>query len=745
MWKKKSSRCSSPNRKTFSKSNRISGNRLSRQARFEPLEERRVLSISMAPIADLDILSGTTFNVALDGLDTTCGELTYLVSCNNPNIEFEIPEDNRSLSITVDTADDSIEGTMILELFEGRVPGITNQIATLAEAGFYDGIIFHRVMDNFMIQGGDPTGTGTSGSTLGEIQDEYTLDLQHTSSGILSMAKLGDDTNNSQFFITDTDTRHLDYQHSVFGFLTEGQDILAAISAVDTNASDRPDVDVVMESVEIIDDTQNGVLMLSAPEGYTGTAQITITVVDQYGTEYPQTPFTVDITPDTVDNNPFIGDIPEITTPVDTPITFDVPILDVEDIDAENAVCFSDYELYYTYENPVFFANVNMDYVIDAETNAVTATPSEGITGTHPVIVAMCGSYFDPNDDQWHFDTNNLDYEIIPIQVVPETAPESTIAMTLTREPTIVSETYGEVSELPEDEWIDEWSDFSVEVWAKIDDPGQFGIKQVETDLNFNSDLFTITSIEPGPGFAANSTATINTAAGVIENLGGETKGYLVAPYVVDNEGNAFYSSDPDGLSFWGDDYYTLVARVNFQPNDLALVADGQYAEPVTDFGFDFENSQIRWSETQQTQVTETGLLREELWPVIYDLDDSNSIDINDLLRIIGCYENSVESSTLDDVWASDLNRDGLVDINDIMTWIGSNNITAESELDPFYPKGFPWPASSSATNAAMTAGLNASVVGSYLAQEADSEDDDETQISPIAVLDSLYAQGGPL
>ena len=124
---------------------------------------------------------------------------------------------------------------MVFQLFEDKAPRPTGRVIELAQDGFYDGIIFHRVIKDFVIQGGDPTGTGTGGSTLGDFDDQFHVDLQHNREGLLSYAKSTDDTNDSQFFVTLGATRHLDFNHSIFGILTEGYHVLEAIGNTATN------------------------------------------------------------------------------------------------------------------------------------------------------------------------------------------------------------------------------------------------------------------------------------------------------------------------------------------------------------------------------------------------------------------------------------------------------------------------------------------------------------------------------
>lgn len=144
-------------------------------------------------------------------------------------------------------------GTIELELFADKTPKTVENFVGLANKGYYNGVIFHRVIDNFMIQGGDPTGTGRGGQSLwgGKFADEFVPELKHDSEGILSMANAGPNTNGSQFFITLVPTPWLDGRHTVFGKVIKGMDVVKAIGKVPRNQQDRPLKDVVMEKVTI--------------------------------------------------------------------------------------------------------------------------------------------------------------------------------------------------------------------------------------------------------------------------------------------------------------------------------------------------------------------------------------------------------------------------------------------------------------------------------------------------------------
>lgn len=143
------------------------------------------------------------------------------------------------------------KGVFVAEMFEDKAPLTTKNFIELVEKGFYDGIIFHRVIDGFMIQGGDPTGTGMGGPGY-KIKDEFGEGLKHDDEGILSMANAGPNTGGSQFFITLAPTPWLNGHHAIFGKVVEGMDVVRLIGVVPTDFRDRPREAVTMEKVEVV-------------------------------------------------------------------------------------------------------------------------------------------------------------------------------------------------------------------------------------------------------------------------------------------------------------------------------------------------------------------------------------------------------------------------------------------------------------------------------------------------------------
>lgn len=338
----------------------------------------------LAEVSDQTLLVGSPLHVPLDGYDANGGPLTYEISVQNvtgdPGITAEVLSGNRSARVDVEGY-----GDMVFELFEQRAPLATGRMIELAGEDFYEDILFHRVIDDFVIQGGDPLGTGTGGSTKGDFDDQFDEDLQHNRTGLLSMAKSSDDTNDSQFFITEGDNtntlRNLDYNHTVFGLLVEGEANRAAISDTPVT-SQRPNTPVEMNGIEIFEDTENGVLMLKATDGATGSADVTVTVRDQDGNTSQRT-FRVTLQDDVFENRPYLVNTPALTTVSQG----EVAQVQLESVDVDGGDVF-----YFNSALPAGFSGG-----VNASTGLLAVTPPASFTGTISVEVFV-GRFSTPTD-----------------------------------------------------------------------------------------------------------------------------------------------------------------------------------------------------------------------------------------------------------------------------------------------------------------------------------------------------------
>ena len=215
---------------------------------------------------EAEIMDGLTIKYVPDINFSGYDELQYTISDG---------ESESSSAVSIWVADenpcaliDTTMGVIIVELFEDKVPITARNFMNLAYQGYYDGTIFHRVIKEFMIQGGDPTGTGMGGhaaeyyegygdpdnSETWVIPDEFHDELKHNLAGILSMANSGPNTGGSQFFITVNRTEWLDGKHAIFGRVVMGIDTLVEISEVKTDSSDKPYTDVIINSIFIEND-----------------------------------------------------------------------------------------------------------------------------------------------------------------------------------------------------------------------------------------------------------------------------------------------------------------------------------------------------------------------------------------------------------------------------------------------------------------------------------------------------------
>lgn len=367
-------------------------------------------SPSFDTIGSQTVLGGAPSWLGLNGFDPTGGPLTYTVSVSNPSLLTATVQQSgtgpgaNNKSLVLNTSSSALEGgygQMIFQLFDNLAPNTTSHIETLVNNGeFATDSSFYRISHlgdgtDFVIQGGP----SDSSSTLGQFNDEFNTNLQFTVPGLLAMAKSTDDTNDSQVFITGAATRFLDFQHSIFGVLTEGNSIRNAIQQSRTSGDGAPPQPITITSAQIITDTQNAALQLKAAEGASGTSNVTLTVTDAQGHSYAQT-FAVTVSPDTANGAPFLNPIAPVTGVTGTPITVQLTAQDAEN-------------------NPFFFdatkpsgETVNYTLNVNNSTGLVTITPPAGFAGTFHVSMGVRGTTTTTTSDQ--FDLQDVLVTVAP-------------------------------------------------------------------------------------------------------------------------------------------------------------------------------------------------------------------------------------------------------------------------------------------------------------------------------------------
>ncbi len=351
-----------------------------------------------------NLISGQSYHIPLDGYSPTGQPLTYTVTSSSGEVIASVMQGNKSLRIYT-----SRYGTMEFYLFEEEAGRATSRIITLAESGFYDGLIFHRVFSDFVLQGGDPNGNGTGGSSLPDFEDQYDPDLRHNSTGILSFAKSLDDTNNSQFFIMEGLAPHLDFQHTVFGHLTEGEKVRESISTSRTDSNDKPYWSVVMDEVSTFVDLENGILRLKIPEGASGTETITVTVSDGQGNSLSQS-FNATYAPNGSTSRPFLSYVPDVTLTPGSSFTFQLSAIN---LDGDELFFYDETDIYLAGGQLSVLAPTGLVYSVNNSTGLMQINTSSGLApGVYSIMVAVSNELSDDFTT-----TSQLDYETIRVTV----------------------------------------------------------------------------------------------------------------------------------------------------------------------------------------------------------------------------------------------------------------------------------------------------------------------------------------
>lgn len=392
--------------------------------RLESLEAREVPSVTLGTISQPNIANDKPIFIPVNVTSTPAGNVTTTVSSDNANVAATVVTGGQSIRFDVTGTDSGgvpFSGSFTVRLFTDAAPAAAQRLIDLVNSGYFTGKNFPRVLDTFMIQGG---GTTTSdNSPLGSFPDEFNVNYTFDSPGILAMANSGDDTNNSQFFITDPKVllaqRHqdLNFNYSIVGILTDGFDIYQKVitTTVQDNGSgetSRPTNAVTITGASVFSDTKNAVIRLTPNATFgTGTANIEVTAND--GTGPTVQSFTVAGVNDNVNSPPFITTpIPDQTTTSGTGVTFTVNVTDQDGDPTTIAVKDSAF-------TSTTIANATVS--INQTTKQVTITPNAGFTGTIVFKVGVRAT--SEADTAANYDTQSVTLTVNAAPTTPGTGP----------------------------------------------------------------------------------------------------------------------------------------------------------------------------------------------------------------------------------------------------------------------------------------------------------------------------------
>ncbi|MSR57079.1 MAG: peptidylprolyl isomerase [Planctomycetaceae bacterium] len=403
-----------------------------------------MLSVTVGPLLTNDLPTSKDELIAVPIANSTANPVTVSVQSSNSNVTADVVSGGRSLTLNVSGKDSggvAFTGNITFRLFESTDPVTTGRIIQLANSGFYNGLLFHRVIDGFVAQGGDPSGDGSGGSGT-KFDDEFSSGLTFTSNGLLAMANSGDDTNDSQFFITDVDEtlaqlpQHLNFQHSIFGILTSGADVFRKIMGTPTNATtDKPLTNVVINTATVFTDPNNAVIRLHSASGFTGSTTLTVTADDGQGST-DQEQATINVVTDTVNDRAFLGPVTNQSTNQGTPVTFTVQGFDLEK-DSLKFVVWDANSFSTDASTGSLPANVNVSIQVNPASGntpalaSITLTPKGTFTGTVNLIVGVRdgvarGASGTTLESRTNFDTQKITLTVNLVNHSPTTPGGST-------------------------------------------------------------------------------------------------------------------------------------------------------------------------------------------------------------------------------------------------------------------------------------------------------------------------------
>src|SRR5262245_9869119 len=281
---------------------------------LERLESRDTPTVTFNPIQDFTVPGGKDLFVPLSATDSAGQAINYTASSTNTAVTATVLSGGTFIDLRVTgTKGDrtAFEGDLVLRLFDDIAPLAAARIVSLVNSGCYNGKNFHRVVDGFMAQGGSVNGDGTGNTGQGTFSDEFNSAVTFVSPGLLALANSGDDTNDSQFFIVDTDLslsqypQHLNFNHTIFGQIVGGFDIFADIMGTQVQAQPGGEISlpvhpVTIKTATVIPDNHDGVLRISDATGFAGSTTIKVTATSPDGPV--ERSFAVQVVADTVND-----------------------------------------------------------------------------------------------------------------------------------------------------------------------------------------------------------------------------------------------------------------------------------------------------------------------------------------------------------------------------------------------------------------------------------------------------------
>ncbi len=377
-----------------------------RKPQFDLLEARQLLVASLAPIANLAVPEFLGFQVPLNGAGSPAPQ-SFSVRSDNPNVKAAVAQ-GRFLTLNVTHAaspgvanDISFEGSVTFQLFQDLTPLTTERIESLVASGFYTGKNFHRIArgfpssDDFIVQGGSVNGNGTGdvGRPGFPFADEFNQQLAFTGAGQLAMANSGDDTNQSQFFVTTGSPRALDFQHTIFGQVVSGQEVIAQMTRVAIGPGDTPRSPILISSASLSDVNPNGVIHIDTTTAVAGdAANIVVTAVDPSTNTTAAQSFRVDVAADASNNErPFLQPVEDQAVGLNQVATFQLRGIDSDPDDVLTYIVQGGTTTSTTGGNPttVFSPVANATATVDSATGIVRVTPRAGFSGRISLIVGV--------------------------------------------------------------------------------------------------------------------------------------------------------------------------------------------------------------------------------------------------------------------------------------------------------------------------------------------------------------------